>query len=67
MSDRQRAAGRELLTVEEFADITKRTPSAVRAAIARGEIRAHKLGSKRWWIRWRDVEQMFEEGTGADG
>lgn len=53
--------GQDLLTVEEFAAITRRTPAAVRSSIQRGEIRAHKLGTRRWFIRWQDVEQLFEE------
>lgn len=53
--------GQALLTVEEFAAITRRTPAAVRSSIQRGEIPAHKLGTRRWFIRWQDVEQMFEE------
>ena len=55
------APGSGLMTVEEFANLTRRTASAVRASIQRGEIRAHKLGTRRWFIRWRDVERMFEE------
>ncbi|MHC4408684.1 MAG: helix-turn-helix domain-containing protein [Planctomycetota bacterium] len=50
----------ELMTVEEFARVTRRTASAVVAAIGRGEIPAHKLGSRRWWIRRADVMKLFE-------
>jgi excisionase family DNA binding protein len=63
-SDRgEGVAGRriELMTVEEFAALTRRTPSAVRASIQRGELRACKLGSRRYFIRKADVERMFEE------
>lgn len=51
-------------TVEEFAALTARKPSAVRASIQRGEIPASKLGSRRYFIRKADVERMFEEGRG---
>ncbi len=50
----------ELMTVEEFAAVTRRTKSAVIAAILRGDIPAHKLGSRRWWIRRRDIMALFE-------
>ncbi len=53
--------GQELLTVEQFAAITRRTAAAVRSSIQRGDIPAHKLGTRRWFIRWQDVERMFDE------
>jgi excisionase family DNA binding protein len=50
----------ELMTVQEFAKLTRRTPSAVVAAILRGDVPAHKLGSRRWFIRRSDIMRMFE-------
>ena len=50
----------EFLTVEEFAELTHRTPSAVRASILRGEIPANKLGTRRWFIRVSDIEALFD-------
>jgi len=52
--------GLGLLTVEEFAQATKRTAAAVRASIARGDLPAHKLGSCRYFIRKKDIDRMFE-------
>ncbi|MCZ6572519.1 MAG: helix-turn-helix domain-containing protein [Planctomycetota bacterium] len=51
----------ELLTVEQFAELTKRTAAAVRLSIARGDLPAHKLGTRRWFIRPQDVHRMFDE------
>ena len=50
----------EYLTVEQFAAMTRRTPSAVRASIHRGDLPASKLGSRRWYIRRSDVDRMFD-------
>lgn len=50
-------------TVEEFAQLTARRPSAVRAAIQRGEVPACKLGSRRYFISKADVARMFEEAA----
>ena len=50
----------ELMSVEEFAALTRRTKSAVVAAILRGDVPANKLGSRRWWIRRSDIMAMFE-------
>ena len=51
----------DLMTVEEFAKLTGRSAAAVRYSIARGDLPAHKLGSRRYFIRKQDVHRMFEE------
>jgi len=54
------------MTVEEFAELTRRSASAVRASILRREIRARKFG-RRWFIRMRDVHRLFDEVDDARG
>ena len=54
----------DLLTVEEVAAETRRSPSAVRQSIAKGQLRAAKLG-RRWFVRRKDIEQMFETPSAA--
>ena len=54
----------DLLTVEEVAAATRRTPSAVRQAIGRGQLAAVKLG-RRWFVRRRDIDRMFERAARA--
>ncbi len=56
----------ELMTVEEFAELTRRSASAVRASILRREIPARKFG-RRWFIRMRDVHRLFDEVDDARG
>jgi len=53
----------DLLTVQELAAMTRRSPSAVRAGLKRKELPAVKLG-RRWFVRRRDVERLFDAAAG---
>ena len=52
----------DLLTVEQVAQLTHRSESAVRAGLKRGELPAVKLG-RRWFVRRRDIDQLFEQAA----
>lgn len=51
-------------TVEEFADVTRRSPAAVRAAIARGTLPAVRIG-RRWFIDPVYFQRKFEQAARA--
>jgi len=51
-------------TVEEFAERTRRSPAAVRASIARGDLPAVRIG-RRWFIDSQYFARQFEDAARA--
>ena len=46
--------GDEWLTVRAAAQRLHVAPGTVRSWVARGKVRAHRIG-RRWWVRWDDA------------
>ena len=59
---RAKAHNESWWTVEEFADLTRRTPAAVRASILRSKVPAVRIG-RRYFINSTYFELQFEKAA----
>lgn len=53
--------GRDLLTVEEVAEMTRRTPASVRWLIYSDQLKSGKVGGRRL-VRRADLEAFIDAG-----
>lgn len=60
------AAEVELLTVEEVAEVTRRTPASVRWLIHTKQLKSGKLAGRRL-VRREDLNEFIEAGFAAAG